>query len=321
MKSPIFIFSLPRSGSTLLQRILMSHKDIASVAEPWLLLPFLYVTKQEGVLSEFSQALSSMAIKDFIDNLPNKENDYYKELNSFVNILYAKQCKNNEIYFLDKTPRYYFIIPEIVKVFPNAKFIFLFRNPVHVMSSMVQTWGNGRLKDLYQHERDLILGPKALSDGYALLKDQAFAIQYEVYVTNPEKYIKELCSYLEIMFDDSMLTSFTDQDIKGRMGDSTGILEYNTISHGSLEKWKTTFNTPFRKKLLYKYIENIDENILSMQGYSKKDILNEINVYKCNAKNSIRDWFDYLFSSNMQKISIRNHLKVINKLEYIYKKF
>ena len=40
MKSPIFLFSLPRSGSTLLQRVLMSHKDIASVAEPWLMLPF-----------------------------------------------------------------------------------------------------------------------------------------------------------------------------------------------------------------------------------------------------------------------------------------
>jgi len=41
MKSPIFILSLLRAGSTLLQRILMGHKDIASVTEPWFLLPFV----------------------------------------------------------------------------------------------------------------------------------------------------------------------------------------------------------------------------------------------------------------------------------------
>ena len=51
MKSPIFIFSLPRAGSTLLQRVLMGHPEIASIAEPWLLLPLMYVQKEHGVLA------------------------------------------------------------------------------------------------------------------------------------------------------------------------------------------------------------------------------------------------------------------------------
>jgi len=34
-----FLISLPRAGSTLLQRLLMAHSGIASCGEPWLALP------------------------------------------------------------------------------------------------------------------------------------------------------------------------------------------------------------------------------------------------------------------------------------------
>ena len=39
--TPVFIFSLPRSGSTLTQRVLTAHDGVASAAEPWVLLPLL----------------------------------------------------------------------------------------------------------------------------------------------------------------------------------------------------------------------------------------------------------------------------------------
>ena len=79
MKSPIFIFSLPRAGSTLLQRVLMAHKDISSVAEPWILLPNVYTTKDKGTLSEYASTVSYKGVSDFINNLPNKKNDYLKQ--------------------------------------------------------------------------------------------------------------------------------------------------------------------------------------------------------------------------------------------------
>ena len=89
MKSPIFLFSLPRAGSTLLQRVLMSHKDVASVAEPWLMLPFSYAYKREGILTEYAHSVSYAAFEDFIGNLPNKEDDYYNALRNFAFTIYA----------------------------------------------------------------------------------------------------------------------------------------------------------------------------------------------------------------------------------------
>jgi len=297
MISPIFIFSLPRSGSTLLQRVLMSHKDIASVAEPWLMLPFCYAYKKEGVLTEYAHNVSYEAFKDFIDNLPNKENDYYEALGEFAKTLYKKHCLNNEIYFLDKTPRYIYIIPQIAKIFPRAKFIFLFRNPVHVMSSMMQTWCEGRFKKMYSYEMDLNHGFKALSKGFELLKDRSYAIQYETFVTNPKKYTSEICEYLNLKFDSNMIDNFSIQDTKGRMGDPTGVREYKKIDVRSLDKWKKTFNTSFRKKYLKKYIMGIDEKYFKIQGYEKEEIIYEIDNLVTFKRYEIQDRIDLLYSN------------------------
>jgi len=247
-------------------------------------------------LTEYAHSVSYAAFEDFIGNLPNKEDDYYDALSIFANTLYEKQCSHNEKYFLDKTPRYYHIIPQIAKVFPDAKFIFLFRNPIHVMSSMMQTWSNGRFKQMYAYERDLNYGPQALSEGYELLKEQSYAIRYEEYVKNPEKHTQQLCEYLEIEFNENMLSSFANQNTKGRMGDPTGVKEYKSVDTKSLKKWKDTFNTNFRKNYIKKYIESIDEKILSIQGYDKKKILYDIDSIESNNKLNIQDTVDLLYS-------------------------
>jgi len=296
MKSPIFLFSLPRSGSTLLQRILMSHKDIASVAEPWVMLPFIYSLKKNGTLSEYGSYILYDALEDFIDNLPRKKDDYYEAISILLSTLYTKQCKNNELYFLDKTPRYYLIIPEIIKVFPDAKFIFLFRNPTHVMSSMMQTWSNGNLRKMYAYDLDLNYGPKALSDGYMSIQENAYALCYENYINDPFRYSKEICEYLDIEFKNNMLENFVHQDTKGRLGDPTGINEYSNISSNSLEKWKSTFNTPFRKKVLLNYILSIDKETLKIQGYDKESILDSIDNIETINKYFIKDRIDYIYS-------------------------
>jgi hypothetical protein len=296
MRNVIFLFGLPRSGSTLLQRVLMSHSQIASVAEPWIMLPFSYAYKPQGVLSEYSHAVYSLAIKDFVRNLPNKEDDYYEALGNFASTLYRKQCANNEIYFLDKTPRYYLIIPEILKSFPNAKFIFLFRNPIHVMSSMMNTWSNGNFGRLYSYERDLNTGPKLLSDGYQLLGEKALAIQYEQFVSNPALHLDKMCEYLGIAMEEQMLGSFASQDTKGRMGDSTGVHEYNSISTKSLDKWKLTFATKYRKKVALNYIKNIENTDLLIQGYNKAALIKEIEDIPAKQSKFISDRIDVLYS-------------------------
>ena len=125
---PIFILSTPRSGSTLLLSILSSHKKIFGMAETWLLLPFLYANRSNGALTNYCHRFAYQGLTDLINILPEKENQYNAYLKEFFENLYSSLVKEDHDYFLDKTPRYFFIIPEIVKIFPDAKFIFIFRN-------------------------------------------------------------------------------------------------------------------------------------------------------------------------------------------------
>lgn len=293
MKSPIFLLSLPRAGSTLLQKVLMGHSQIASLAEPWLMLPFSYAYKKNGVISEYSHRLSYMAFEDFIENLPNKEEDYYESMRNFLSELYSKQCKNNETYFLDKTPRYYYIVDEIAKTFPNAKYIILLRNPVHVLSSAIKTWSKGHsdLRREYFYYDDIHYAPKVLANACKSLGDKALIVQYENFIEDPEASVKEICNYLEIDFEDKMISDFTKQDTKGRHGDPTGANEYKKISSDSLDKWKSTFTSTYMFNYLKNYVEELDNlGIFESFNYDKKAIEDEMNNIDVKFKSSISDW-------------------------------
>lgn len=304
----IFIFSLPRSGSTLLQRSLMSHPKIASVSEPWVLLPQIYALRSNGHLSEYGGLPASRAINDLIELLPDKKKDYYNSLRKFIDDIQRKLSKGEEEYFLDKTPRYYFIIDEIAEIFPNAKFIFLFRSPEQIYSSMLKTWGNNRFGSFLSSHNDLIYGNMMLSEAYEKFKNRSAMLNYESLVTDPEKSLSSVCEYLELSFTQDMINKFSSQETKGRLGDPTGIKKYDSISEESLHRWKNTFNTPLRKLLARRTINKIDEKALSIQGYEKDKILKEIR--KIRSKPSLRDFrdgFDYFKDSMVRKFNLQTY--------------
>ena len=126
----IFLISLPRSGSTLLQRILGGHPDIATLAEPWVMLHPLYALKRAGIETEYDAVLAREALDDFLGQIDGGETAYVEGVRRFAGDLYARAlARQGKRLFLDKTPRYYRIIPELRQVFPRAKFIILLRNP------------------------------------------------------------------------------------------------------------------------------------------------------------------------------------------------
>ncbi|MCB0383235.1 MAG: sulfotransferase [Psychroserpens sp.] len=320
MQAPIFIFSLPRSGSTLLQRVLMSHDDVCSVAEPWLLLPQIYTLKETGTLSEYSSLTTHLAIQDFINNLPNKDQDYNASLKTFILDLYAKQCQNNERYFLDKTPRYYLIIDDIVNLFPEAKFIFLFRNPIHAYASAITTWGNNRFNKLRSSYDDIVLGTKLLSEGYTKHQDKSIAVNYESFVTNFETELKRITAYLDLDLNHSILNNFSEQNTKGSLGDPTGVTKYTTISNKSIDAWKQVFNSSIRKKYALWLLKEISAKDLETQGYNKDNIIEEIK--RLNSKNNhliLKDSIDYF--SNFLTRTFKLNLVFSSKFSWIKKKY
>ena len=270
---PIFIISLPRSGSTLLQRILMSHKEIESVAEPWIMLPLIYGNKKQGIYTEYNQVTCHKGIMDFIGNLPRRRKDYNSELSKFTLRLYSLQCSGNKKYFLDKTPRYYLIVEELAELFPNGKFIFLFRNPVAVMSSIMETWHNGKMR-FGNNNIDLFEGPERLAKGAVKLKKKSLFISYEDLVSNPEHETERICNYLNVRCEKDMVLNFSKTKLNGRLGDVK--TQKNKIQKNITPKWKKALNTNFRKRYAIRYLEFIGDKNLKIMGYEKKELEDSI---------------------------------------------
>lgn len=288
MIKPIFVFSLPRSGSTLLQKLLGSSPDVSTISEPWLLLPLFYASKSQGVFSEYSHKNSCSALNDFISNFPNKEKDYLELLREFVLQLYSKNSSSSAVYFLDKTPRYHLVIDEIIETFPDAKFIFLWRNPLSIVSSIMQTWANGRW-NIYAFKIDLYRGMDNLVKAYAKHKDISYAIRYEDLVTNPELAIKEISSYLGLPVDTFETLDFQKVKLKGVMGDPTGSVRYKEVSSEALNKWSELLNNPIRKVWSHYYIKWIGSDRLALQGYDMEKILLDISLMPISFKYILND--------------------------------
>ncbi|MEW8634061.1 MAG: sulfotransferase, partial [Candidatus Thiodiazotropha endolucinida] len=78
--NPVFIISLPRSGSTLLQRIIATNPRVSTVSESWLLLPLLSMHTSRELYSEYGQRLAKIAINEFTETLPDGINDFRDSL-------------------------------------------------------------------------------------------------------------------------------------------------------------------------------------------------------------------------------------------------
>ncbi len=289
MLKPLFIFSLPRSGSTLLQRVLAADSRIASVAEPWLLLPLVYALREQGIRSEYSHGLASQALNDFILELPNGRQDYLSAVGSAVRELYQKAAKSKDArYFLDKTPRYALVADEIIDMFPDGKFIFLWRSPLAVIASMVETWGKGRW-NIPWFRIDLFDGLAGLIDAYQAHSERSLAINYENFLLSPGKELSRIAEYLELEFDPKLLKDFSQTSFRGEFGDPTGIKAYSEIDRSPLEKWKEVINNPLRKMWCRRYLRWHGEDRLKMMGYDLSELLRELESSRLTLSNLLSD--------------------------------
>ena len=124
----------------------------------------LYALKEKGIETEYGADTAQQGLFDFLKQIPEGIELYKEALRKLGWTLYNRVVElSGKKYFLDKTPRYYHIIPELYSIFPNAKFIILFRHPIAVLSSVLKTWFENRVdKILAPNVVDLVKGPVCL---------------------------------------------------------------------------------------------------------------------------------------------------------------
>ncbi|MDX6610211.1 MAG: hypothetical protein QOF85_2136 [Solirubrobacterales bacterium] len=270
---PIFLFSVSRSGSTLVQRIIGAHEGVATASEPWLLLPHAYTLRRRGVDAEYVHPLLVTAIEDFCDGLPGGRDDYLDELRGFVLRLYEKSAGDGATHFLDKTPPYCLVAEEIMRLFPKGKFVFLWRNPLSVVASMIGTWGPWYPTFM---SNDLFIGMPRLIATYEANRDRVHAARFEDLSGGDEARWTELMDYLGIEFAADALAGFAKIELGGRMGDPTGRKQYSALSTEPQRKWKGTLANPLRREWCRRYLRFLGAERLATMGYDLDQIVGEL---------------------------------------------
>jgi len=266
----IFIFSLPRSGSTWLQRIISTHPDIATTSEPWLLLPLLSPIKDKFGIQPYEHELCLIGISEALSK-ENNINEWKKCYLEGVRLMAYKiysdlSCQHK--FFLDKTPRYSLICEEIIETFPDAKFIFLWRHPFSIILSIYKTWSNNNWTfpnyyiDLYEGFSNMI----NVSQRY---KDKVLNMQYEKLATHPEQSITELLSYLGLEYNvTALINNGLNKRVQGRMGDPNQYRSDGGVANHDWQKAGIEFCTSkFRRVWLINYLNFIGRERLDSIGY------------------------------------------------------
>ena len=291
---PLFIFSLPRSGSTLLQKILAHHPAISTSAETWLLLPILSWERKNAVFADYGHFVLRKAIAEFCDSFPAGRKDYDKELRKFVFSLYEKKSRGKGKYFLDKTPRYHLIADRIIDLFPEGKFIFLWRNPLAVAASIIETFGGGDW-NIYKFNVDFYKGVTNLVKAWLANQQKALSVQFEKLLHDPENTAAAIFSYLDLENDSTALSKFHGVNLEGSLGDPTGIKKYSSISTDPLDKWKNTMATPQRKRWCRKYIQWLGEKNIHAMGYDFEELNGMAQSLSTDKKRIAGDTFRMLY--------------------------
>ncbi len=222
--SPIFIGGAGSTGSTLLSVMLDSHPKIACGPE-------LSVFNKAKLYEDFTNV--QLLLERWLQR-GLKTDGYFRYYNTFEHlsayhltpsqlvtmvrqakdlrgfldsfILYILNCNHKQL-FAEKTPSNAYCFPQILKFYPNAKLVHIYRDGRDVICSWKRrgySWFQGASMWLYNTCAALRLENDP----------RYFSLSYESLVSNPESVLKRLCSFLNIEYDPAMLQMGSERSQK-----------------------------------------------------------------------------------------------------------
>lgn len=272
----IFLISQPRAGSTLLQQMLGAHSDVHTTPEPWVALHPLFALREDGASADYSHALATGAVRHFLGQLPGGEETYLEAVGLMLSHLYGAALRDSgKARFLDKTPRYYFIVPELRRVFPAARFVFLLRNPLAVLSSILETWvGPPYFADRYGLRtdllHDLLTAPDLIATACAAAGPRDACVSYEALVQRPVEEIRRLCGQLDLEFEATMVEygARPQTHAEGAYGDQGVVVAETRPIADRIDRWTRVLrDTPGWQGLAQSYLHALGPDLVSRLGY------------------------------------------------------
>ncbi len=289
----IFVLGPPRSGSTLLMRMLSSHSQIHSRPEPHLLTPIAHLGFYDNVdRASYDQIQASQALHELVADLPGGEEGYLEALRAYTDTMYAGILSAQpKPYFLDKTPAYALILPFIERLYPHAHFVLLTRNPCSVWDSFAQSFYDGDYEAAYDFNP--ILGRYVPAQARFLREAKVpfVHVKYEDIVQDPGAQLKRIYEHIGIPHEPETVNyGEAAPSVQGGLGDPIGVGRHNKPVTSSLEKWASHVAVdPAKRALLEHMLDSLDPDDVRTLGYDPATLLEpleRVDVPKAQMKAS-----------------------------------
>jgi tetratricopeptide (TPR) repeat protein len=197
--APIFVVGMPRTGTTLVERILASHPQVASAGE----------SQNFGVLLKRATGTQTAQVLD----VPTLTQSRNADLTA-VGRDYARLTRPADIArprFVDKMPLNFFYLGHIARALPAASLVVVRRNPLDTgLSNFRQLFATGLA--YYDYARDL----RAIARYYAqfdrlvrhwqvTLPGRVHEVQYETLVQDQRVATAALLEHCRLPWDDACM--------------------------------------------------------------------------------------------------------------------
>ncbi|NOY53030.1 MAG: sulfotransferase [Deltaproteobacteria bacterium] len=255
MKEPIFIIGCPRSGTTLLARML-EPTSYGKPVESHFITKYYKQLSQYGDLSQwknFNALLTSILRERPVQqwNLNIDLEKFYRGMEEFhyseiVNKLCLLRAKTRgRAAWGDKTPNYLFDLDILDQLFPDAKYIYIVRDGRDVALSILQKpWGPNNIYCCAEYWEKCNNKHKTVLD--KLTKNrQLYPVKYENLIHDPNKIIASIYDFLCEPYDSGKITPLIAH-----------------VNKENCNRWKTIM-TPHQVRIF----ESIAEKTLNRFGY------------------------------------------------------
>lgn len=227
--APIFIIGMPRSGTTLVERILSSHPEVHSAGE---LENFpLTVKRTSG---------STTPMLTDMDTVGRAANLDWQRLGHHY-IESTRTLTSGKPHFVDKLPHNFLYAGHIARALPNASIICLRRGPMDTcLSNFRQLFS--LTSPYYDYSFDLLdtgryylLFGRLMAHWERTMPERILQVDYEDLVDNQEAVTRRLLAFCGLSWDDACLR-FERNELP--VSTASAVQVRTPMFRSSLQRWK-----------------------------------------------------------------------------------
>lgn len=290
----LFIIGSPRSGSTLLNRMLGTHSAIHAPVEPHLLTPLAHLGFYDRVeKAPYDPEISQRGIRELVKHLPQGEADYLDSLRAYTDAIYSRLLSTTDsTILLDKTPAYALVLDFAARLYPNARYVVLTRHPMAVWSSFVDSFFDGNEEAAHAHNPLMERYVPAIARFLRAAPAPICHVQYEALVQDPETHVARICDFIGVPFEPGMVNYGEQgkQETAARgLGDPMTVARETRPTTASLDKWaRKLTGQPNKVAQCQSILASLDPEDVATWGYDSKRIAQELAAIDLDGKPAAR---------------------------------